>query len=77
MFIPVEWLSVVIVALMGALCWYLGFSKGIARGAERMFDELENDDFLRTRRTYNNDIGEWEKELIEPEWTDKKQKNPS
>ena len=32
-----------------------------------MFEELEKDDYLRTRDVYTTD-GVWEKELIEPHW---------
>ncbi len=67
MLIPIEWIAMIGVLLIGGLSWYLGYVSGIVRGAEGMFEELEKDDYLRTRDVYTTD-GVWEKELIEPHW---------
>ena len=43
MLIPIEWIAMIGVLLIGGLSWYLGYVSGIVRGAEGMFEELEKD----------------------------------
>jgi hypothetical protein len=61
------WVGVV----LGLVCFGMGFWKGrydrsyLQHIAEAVIDDLVRQRFIRTRRIYNDETGEWEVDLLE------------
>ena len=62
MFVPPEWLALIIGLLIACLSWYVGYQRGIRLGAEGMFDSLVEDEYLKVRVDADGEV-----HLIEPE----------
>lgn len=70
MWVEPEYIAVAIALFLLWAGWYIGFQYGCKQGAAEMFEQLEEQEYIRTYTKTDSD-GEVEVILIEPEWKTK------